>query len=309
MQISVLREFLQICDTGSFARAAEALGVGQSGLTKRIARLEKQLGARLLERGVFGAHPTTTGRALVETARRICAEQRALELEFDAISEGRAGEVRLGVGVSVTGRILPSACREFHRLHPDVGVIVEEAMYPKLVAMLLRGELDLVVTAPHEEFELDHELHALPLFSDADVVTLRARHPIVLAGGDASLARLADYPWVIARQVKPVRDRLWRAFLAAGVSPPAHVLWTDSAQATKSLLAQGDFIALLSPELTQTERAAGLLATPEVRQLRQVRQGYIVRRRRFRLHPAAQAMANAVAAACRELFPPRRHGR
>lgn len=305
MDVEVLHEFLQICDAGSYVRAAEALGVSQSALTKRIARLERQLGARLLQRGVFGAHPTAAGRVVMDTARRMCAERRVLELELGALEEGRAGEVRLGVGVSVTGRILPLACRELYRRHPGVGVVVVEAMYPALVSMLLRGELDLLVTAPHAEFEMDHELHVRPVFTDSDVVTLRARHPLAGKRG-VTPAQLAKFPWVIARQVAPVRERLWRAFLAAGAAPPKQVLLTDSAQVTKSLLLQGDYVALLSPELMQNECAANLLVTPDLPELRQTRQGLIVYRRRYRLHAAAQAVADAVVVACRQLYPGRR---
>lgn len=308
MEVEVLHKFLQICDAGSYVRAAEALGVSQSALTKRIARLERQLGARLLERGVFGAHPTAAGRVLMDTARRMCAERRVLELELGALESGRAGEVRLGVGVSVTGRILPLACRELYRQHPGVSVVVEEAMYPKLVSMLLRGELDLLVTAPHAEFELDHELHAKPVFTDSDVVTLRARHPLAGKPG-VTPAQLAKFPWVIARQVAPVREKLWRALLAAGAAPPTQVILADSAQVTKSLLLQGDFVALLSPEVTQIERAANLLVTPDLPQLQQTRQGLMVYRRRYRLHAAAQAVADAVVAACRQLFRARRRRR
>ncbi len=308
MDVEVLREFLQICDAGSYVRAAEALGVSQSALTKRITRLERQLGARLLERGVFGAHPTAAGRAVMDTARRMCAERRVLELELGALQGGRVGEVRLGVGVSVSGRILPLACRELYGRHPGVSVVVEEAMYPKLVSRLLRGELDLLVTAPHAEFELDPELRAKPVFTDSDVVTLRAHHPLAGKPG-VTPAQLAQFPWVIARQVAPVRERLWRAFLAAGAAPPTQVLLTDSAQVTKSLVLQGDFVALLSPELTHNERAANLLATPDLPQLRQTRQGMIVHRRRYRLDAAAQAVADAVVWACRQLFRERRHRR
>lgn len=304
MHIEVLREFLEICDSGSYVRAAETLGVSQSSLTKRIARLERELGSRLLERGAFGAHPTASGRALIRTARRICADRRVLELELDAMGEGRSGEVRLGIGVSIAARILPLACREFYRTHPDVSVVVEEAMYPRLVSMLLRGELDLLVTAPHAEYELDHELHAKALFTDHDAVTARCRHP--LAGrADIGPAQLAGYPWVISRQAKPVRERLWRAFLSAGVQPPKYVLWAESAQVTRSLLLQDDFVALLSPELIHPEQASNLLTTLDVPALVQMRQGYLVRRRRFRLHPAGQAMADALTAACHRLFPGR----
>jgi DNA-binding transcriptional LysR family regulator len=54
--------FVRVAETGAFARAAERMGISKSILSRRVARLEEQLGARLLTRTAQGAQPTDIGR-------------------------------------------------------------------------------------------------------------------------------------------------------------------------------------------------------------------------------------------------------
>ncbi len=55
--------FVRVAETGSFARAAERMGLSKPVLSRRVARLEEQLGARLLTRTARGAQPTDIGQA------------------------------------------------------------------------------------------------------------------------------------------------------------------------------------------------------------------------------------------------------
>ena len=57
-RIQAVRLFVRVVDLGSFSKAAAELGVGQPAATKQVARLEAQLGARLLHRTTRGVSPT-----------------------------------------------------------------------------------------------------------------------------------------------------------------------------------------------------------------------------------------------------------
>ena len=55
--------FVRVVETGSFARAAERMGLSKPVLSRRVARLEERLGARLLTRTARGAQPTDIGQS------------------------------------------------------------------------------------------------------------------------------------------------------------------------------------------------------------------------------------------------------
>lgn len=110
-----LRAFVAVVENGGFNRAAERLGVSKSIVSRRIARLEEELGARLLSRSTRGVSPTEAGLELKERGERILAE---LEEAREAVAQ-QSGEVvgrlRLSVPLSFVNYLAPIlgdlACR------------------------------------------------------------------------------------------------------------------------------------------------------------------------------------------------------
>lgn len=65
----LLQSFLKVCETLSFTEAARQLGLRQSSVSQHVARLEKRLGRRLLERDTHGVRPTPDADAILPFAR------------------------------------------------------------------------------------------------------------------------------------------------------------------------------------------------------------------------------------------------
>ena len=89
MEIEDIQAFVEVAGSGGLTAAARRLGVSKSIVSRRIARLEKSLGARLLSRTTRGAALTEAGATFREHAARIAAEADAAR---DAIAED--GKVR-----------------------------------------------------------------------------------------------------------------------------------------------------------------------------------------------------------------------
>src|SRR3954454_11398332 len=87
--------FVRVVETGGFARAADRMGLSKPVLSRRGARLEERLGARLLTRTARGAQPTQVGPAYYERASAILADlDAAQEVVAQAVTQV-AGPIRL----------------------------------------------------------------------------------------------------------------------------------------------------------------------------------------------------------------------
>jgi DNA-binding transcriptional LysR family regulator len=112
--------FVRVVETGAFSRAAERMGMAKSIVSRRVARLEKQLGARLLTRSAQGAAPTDVGQAYFERAANVLAElEAAEEVVAEAVTQ-IAGPIRLSAPLSFGVMHLAPALAEFAAEHPKV---------------------------------------------------------------------------------------------------------------------------------------------------------------------------------------------
>ena len=112
--------FVRVVETGSFARAAERMALSKPVLSRRVARLEEQLGARLLTRTSRGAIPTAIGATYYARASSVLAElEAAQEVVAEAVTQ-IAGPIRLTGPISFGIAHLAPALAEFARLHPKV---------------------------------------------------------------------------------------------------------------------------------------------------------------------------------------------
>ena len=112
--------FVRVAETGAFARAGERMGISKSIVSRRVARLEEQLGAKLLTRTATGASPTDIGQAYFERASNILADlEAAQEVVAEAVTQV-AGPIRLSAPLSFGTQYLAPALADFAKLHPKV---------------------------------------------------------------------------------------------------------------------------------------------------------------------------------------------
>ena len=103
MELRHLQALTAISDHGTFSAAAEHLGTVQSNISAHVARLEKELGAPLIDRA--DGHLTEEGTVVVARARRILSELDALLSDVAACRDEVTGTVRVGM-IGTTARWL-----------------------------------------------------------------------------------------------------------------------------------------------------------------------------------------------------------
>ncbi len=157
----LLRTFLAVVEARNFSRAAQELGATQPAVSLQVQRLEKLVGAPLLERTTRSVQPTEAALRLIPIAREILRLQVIALARIDA--RMLSGTVRIGADESVAlGSGLIETVRDFTRTWPEVELRLEIAAAGTLQEGFERHELDLL---------LEHE-DAVP---DGAIVVFRER--------------------------------------------------------------------------------------------------------------------------------------
>jgi len=292
METRQAKHIISLADHGSYARAAEALGITQSALTQSIARFESEIGVQLFDRGRFGAAPTEAGRLLLTRARAISAENRLAHAELDAFKGATRGDLLIGVGKSVVQHLIPEALARFARMRPNVVVTALEGWSTDLFAQLLRGDLDFVVSAAVPSSAIDPELAQQVLFEQHEVLVVGASHP--LAGRrDVALADLVGQLWLAPPAGTGRVRQLQGVFQAAGLPAPVRFMRTDSVTLLFELVRLGVAIGWATVEL-MAEREDNSIVALNIEELAMTRTASITMRRRTRASPLATVLIEEI---------------
>ncbi|HWG55625.1 MAG TPA: LysR substrate-binding domain-containing protein [Gaiellaceae bacterium] len=252
-----------VARTGSFGRAADALGYTQSAVSQQIATLERIVGERLLERpgGPRAVTLTEAGALLLRHAEAIVARLRAAEADMAALRQGQAGTLRVGTFQSVGSRILPAVLRRFRAAWPLVEIqLAESPSDDELLTHVERGELDLAFAMqplPEGPFAVAE------LLRDPYVLVVPSEHELAHASR-ASLAELDDLPLIgnrACRSTSLAESELAARGVRAGVG-----FRSDDNGTVQALVGSG-FGAALVPLLTvgaDDERVAVLELDPPI---------------------------------------------
>lgn len=254
-----LRALIALADAGSYISASAATGLSQPSLHRAVRELETASGLTLFVRRGRGVAITKAGRIVVRAFRLARTELQAGLFEIAALAGAATGRIAVGAMPLARAKLIPQAVARFHAAHPEVRIDIVDGPHAELMEQLRDGDLDFLIGALRYP-EPGKDVEQRRLFDDHLVIAGRARHP--LAGSNIpSAAELARYPWVIARGGTPMR-RLWeKMFTSAGVEPPAAPVTCGSVLAIRSLLLEGDYLTLLSPDQIARDVESGLITT------------------------------------------------
>ncbi|MFF0544081.1 LysR family transcriptional regulator [Nocardia thailandica] len=216
MELQQMRYVLAVAETSSFTRAAEQCHVVQSALSHQIARLERELGARLFERTSRRVRLTPAGAAFLPAARQcLDAADRAAAEVAAAVGEVR-GRLAVGLIPSVTAVDIPAALRVFRGRHPQVRIDLRVGWSEVLAQQVRDGILDVAFLGLPTS---DHPagVGVRELLRDRLVAVVSPEHPLAGAG-PVGLARLAEETFVDLPAGTAGRIQSDQAFAAAGLT-------------------------------------------------------------------------------------------
>lgn len=214
-----LRVLVEIAHAGSISAAAERLSFTPPALSQQLTKLEREVGAVLVERGRTGATLTGAGRILLEHGERVLGELRDAEAAVRAHAGTPPDHLSLGAFASAGQILLPQTLAAFGRAHPNVRLSLADIEPPGGHDLVTSGELDVLVTHRYPAVPLPRAsgLHRERILVDPLMVVAPDGHPI--ADRPMSLADLAGEEWICGAPGIANRTTLDAAAAAAGVKP------------------------------------------------------------------------------------------
>jgi len=216
MDISALQAFIAVAESGSFSRAGERIFLTQPAISKRIAALEQDIGARLFDRVGRKIHLTPAGEALLLRTRAVLSELEDIKRDITNLSGTIAGELSVATSHHIGLHRLPGPLKRFHETYTQVRLNLHFMDSEKACNAVARGELELaVVTLPPSA---EPPLRVEKIWDDPLDIVVSRSHPLAQAKR-VQAAMLLDYPAIlpglgtytreiILNSFGPLRDRI-----------------------------------------------------------------------------------------------------
>ncbi|MFE4494141.1 LysR family transcriptional regulator [Streptomyces niveus] len=253
MELQQMRYVIAVAEMNSFTRAAQRCLVVQSALSHQIARLEKELGARLFERTSRRVRLTPAGAAFLPAARQcLDAAERAAAEVAAAVGEVR-GRLAVGLIPSVAAVDVPAVLREFHQRHPKARISLTVGASDELAEQVRQGDIEVAflgipVTAR------PRGVMARKLAEERLVAVVSPDHPLA-DETSVDLHRLSSEVFVDLPAKTAGRAQSDLAFTAAGLTREVAFEVTNADYLTR-LVGAGLGVALLPP--TYAEGLTGM---------------------------------------------------
>ena len=189
-----IQAFVAIAEHGNFGRAADAIHITQTGLTRRLQNLEAFLGVKLVERTTRSMALTPIGRDFLPRARRLLNELGTALVEIRETGKALRGDVSIACVPTVGVQYLPRIIQRYAALHPNNRIkILDHASFRVAEAVLRReAEFGITLLGSH-----DPELVSVPLLKDRFVLVCRDDHALA-AKKKLAWKDLQPYPLIFS---------------------------------------------------------------------------------------------------------------
>jgi DNA-binding transcriptional LysR family regulator len=242
VELRQLRYFVTVAEELHFRRAAARLHMSQPQLSQQIARLEEELGVRLLARTRRRVELTPAGQAFHRDVESVLLELEGAVATVRRIHAGEGGLLRLGFVGSALLSVVPEVVQRFRTGRPNVAVDLRELSTVEQVRALTARTIDVgLVPLP----VVDADVRVAVLRREPAVAALPGSH--ALAGRDEiTREELAAEPFVLfPRAQAPGFHDFLAGSLAATGTPPRVVQHAPEMQTIVGLVAAGIGVSLV----------------------------------------------------------------
>lgn len=247
MLIEKLEFLLALAREKHFGRAAEICGVTQPTLSAGVKQLEDTFGVLLVNRGSRYQGFTPEGERVLDWARRIVGDTRAMRQEIHALKHGLAGRLRLAA-IPTALAMVESLTTPYHARHPDVQFTILTRTSAAIFSLLENFEIDAGLT--YIDNEPLPRLNIVPLYRERYRLLIAADQPL----GDrekVTWAEVAQVPLCLLTPDMQNRRIIEQLLRKAGGNPPI-TLESDSMILLYSHVRTGRWASVMPARLAAT---------------------------------------------------------
>lgn len=278
-----LEIFLAADAQGSFARAADALGLTQPAVSMQMSQLAMAIGLPLFEKQGRTLRLTPAGAALRPHAERMLQSLREAGEAVDALQGHHHGRVRVAL-VTTARYFVPRLLAQFSERHPEIDLDLEIANREGVIHLLEQARVDVAVMGrPPAHLSLV----AQPFAEHPHGIVAAPSHALT-ARGPLQPQDLAAHGFLVREPGSGTRQVMEAYFAAHGVQPPVLRVMASNESLKQAVMA-GLGLAFISLHTVELERRAAHLSLLDV-------QGLPVTRTWYVLHPARQVSSAATRA-------------
>ncbi|RQH05742.1 LysR family transcriptional regulator [Paraburkholderia dinghuensis] len=293
LEISDLRAFVAVAERGNFRAAAEDIHLSQPALSRRIAKLESNLGVRLLERTTRRVDLTAFGRDFARKAREVLNNFEESLLGLTEVATRMSGEVSIACVPSAVRHFMPEVLRDYHERYPGIHIRLSDEGASDVLSSVARAEVDFglnYIGAQEENIAFQ------PILKERFVLACHRDHPLARRR-QVSWAELRAYDYMTVAKASGNRFLLDLA-LAETPDLPRSFCEVRHVMSIVSLVEAGVGIAAV-PSLAMPPGEHPTLASVPLVEPAVTRTIGLIRRRGLVLSPAAQQLYDTILAFAR----------
>jgi DNA-binding transcriptional LysR family regulator len=240
--------FEVVVEEAGFKRATARLHITQPALSYQIKQLEEELDVQLFYRRPGGVSATEAGRLLFQHAQQVSAAVRQAWRAMKELSEGTAGEIRIGTVNSIGIHFLPQLLWAMRERYPATRTTVLTREAGDIVDTLLSSQLDLAILAHPRA---DHRLRYETLFEER--VSLVSGRGHRFFGRPTVRSEELEGERFVALSPQTPTGALIRDYLDRAGLPADPVISTHHVETVKRMVEIGMGIAFLPDMVTERE--------------------------------------------------------
>jgi LysR family transcriptional regulator, transcription activator of glutamate synthase operon len=240
MDLVTVRWFLTLADIGNVTQSAAELRISQPGLSRAVARLERELRAPLFDREGRTLRLNRYGEIFRTHARELIATEDTARRALAEAADPERGEVGLAFMHTQGTVLVPELLRSYRAEHPRVTFRLTQGGSEQLEAAVTRGEADMAIMSPRPEGLAWH-----PLSTERLALAVPSGHRA--AGlSEVDLVDVAEEPFILMRHGFGLRSITEELFREAGIRPEI-AFEGEEATTVRALVGAGLGVAVVPP--------------------------------------------------------------
>lgn len=195
IDFELYRIFYTVANNGNITAAAKELNISQPAISKSIKNLEEQLGGTLFIRTKRGVILTSEGKEFYNYIKKAIEYITSAENKFTDLINLEIGCIRIGISTTLTKEFLLPYLEKFHKLYPNIDIMISTNISSELLTKLRNGLIDIVILNLNtKKYDDDIEIIKCKKINDCFVVN---KDYLNLNKLNLSIKDLNDYPLIL----------------------------------------------------------------------------------------------------------------